>query len=325
MKLIKNRIINGHVSLDTINEFEKVILSEKNTIPIKQSNKYINKLYYAIYKFCIKSTLPIISYLNFFRIGKRSNTNIVFTVLMGLDIKKCLPHFFSTYQQKSIYIFDAWPNAQNQIVQFLLLFNINFVFVSSSQAAKILQTKLKNSNIFWIPEGINVEEYNYLKYDDKNIDVIAIGRKYERYHELIVDYLKINSKIYLYENIKGQIIFPTREAFIQGLAKSKISICVPSNITHPERSGEISTMTIRYLQSMASKCLVLGFAPEEMIELFGYNPIIEIDMQKPKEQIQTLLNNFSEYIPLIEKNYQNVILHHSWLCRWEQIESIMRI
>ena len=52
-----------------------------------------------------------------------------------------------------------------------------------------------------------------------------------------------------------------RDAFIDGLARSRVSICVPSSVTHPERAGDIETMTIRYLQSMVSKCVVLGRAP----------------------------------------------------------------
>jgi len=74
---------------------------------------------------------------------------------------------------------------------------------------------------------------------------------------------------------------------------------------------------------MVSKCLVLGHAPKEMIELFGYNPVVEIDMQDPQEQLLSIMNNFREYIPLIEKNYQMVIHHHTWMCRWNQIKRIL--
>jgi hypothetical protein len=70
-----------------------------------------------------------------------------------------------------------------------------------------------------------------------------------------------------------------------GLANSKISICVPSDITHPERTGNISTITNRYLQSMASKCLILGKLPHDMLHLFDYNHIIEIDEENPVLQI----------------------------------------
>jgi hypothetical protein len=186
----------------------------------------------------------------------------------------------------------------------------------------MLRARFRNTSVHWIPEGIDPDQYKHVPYDQKYIDLLALGRRYDLYHEKIIDYFRGKETQYLYEKIKGEIIFPTRNEFIEGLAHTKISVCVPSNITHPERSGNIETMTIRYLQSMVSKCLVLGHAPAEMVELFGYNPVIEIDMQEPVNQIGSILNNFEEYIPLIEKNYQTVIQHHTWLHRWNQIKNI---
>ena len=89
-----------------------------------------------------------------------------------------------------------------------------------------------------------------------------------------------------------------------GLANSKISIFVPSDITHPNVTGSISTITNRFLQSMASRCLIVGKVPHDMLYLFDYNPIIEIDEENPVAQIEAILANFDTYIPLIEKNYE---------------------
>ena len=108
------------------------------------------------------------------------------------------------------------------------------------------------------------------------------------------------------------------------MAKSKISICVPSSITHPDRSGNIETMTVRYLQSMVSKCLILGRAPKEMITLFGYNPVIEIDSEDPEGQIISIINNYSNYFGLIEKNYQTVLEKHTWNKRWAEIKLLIK-
>jgi hypothetical protein len=110
--------------------------------------------------------------------------------------------------------------------------------------------------------------------------------------------------------------------FINGLARSKVSICFPSSITHPERAGKIETMTIRYLQSMVSKNLIIGKTPEEMITLFGYNPVIEVDMEDPVSQLNEILNNYNEYTGLIEKNYSAVVKDHTWRNRWQSIKEI---
>ena len=168
------------------------------------------------------------------------------------------------------------------------------------------------------------DKYQYNAYADKDIDVLELGRKYDVYHNNIVEALEEDTRVHLYEKTKGTRIFATVEDLIDGYARTKIAICVPSNITHPDRAGDIETMTIRYLQSMVSKCLVVGHAPKEMVKLFGYNPVVEIDMEDPVGQIRSILDNFSDYIPLIEKNYTETLANHTWSKRWQQIAEIMQ-
>ena len=323
MKLIVNNKINSHVSNDTVKELENTILSDSfkpKTTP--RNPLFVNLLYYTYY-LIIK-----IGYLPSNTKKKRQlkkNKNVehhLFAVLMGFDVKKWLTGC-SKSRFRSIYLFDALPGVHNKIIHFVKFFRINNVFVSSSKATEILNKKLGVNQFHWIPEGINPQEYKYYTPYEKNIDVIAIGRKYDSYHDRIRHFLEDNNKIYLYEKTKGKLIFPSRTEFIEGIARSKISICVPSNITHPERSGNIETMTIRYLQSIVSKCLILGHAPEEMVKLFGYNPVIEINLANPVEQIDYILKNYNDYLPLIEKNFQIVIQYHTWENRWNQIKMII--
>jgi hypothetical protein len=128
---------------------------------------------------------------------------------------------------------------------------------------------------------------------------------------------------YLYEKVKGEVIFKTRDEFIDGLGRSRISICFPKSITHSTQAGGISTMTHRYLESIASRCLILGIIPDEMRELFGYDPGITVNMNDPAGQIIEIIRNFHAYIPLIEKNYSACINNHDWANRWMKIKEII--
>ena len=56
--------------------------------------------------------------------------------------------------------------------------------------------------------------------------------------------------------------------------------------------------------------------------MFGFNPVIEIDLSNPVGQIETIINNFDTFIPLIEKDYQQVLQHHTWSNRWNQMKNI---
>jgi hypothetical protein len=74
---------------------------------------------------------------------------------------------------------------------------------------------------------------------------------------------------------------------------------------------------------MASRCLILGILPDDMLPLFNYNPIVEIDDHNPVAQIEFILSNFDTYIPLIEKNYDQVKKFHSWEARLNQIQNFI--
>ena len=79
-------------------------------------------------------------------------------------------------------------------------------------------------------------------------------------------------------------------------------------------------MTWRYLQSMSSKCLILGRMPHEMRLLFDYDPILEIDFTDPAGQLRAILKSFDTYAELIERNYRCVQEHHQWPNRIASIE-----
>ena len=321
--LIQNQSSKYHVSQDTITEFEDAISNDLRVFVMPTLNKYLNKINYFMWRSLNKIHMANIllkylpwNFLNSF------NKRKYLAILMGCDFQKCLSPFLNA-KERHLYMFDAWPKNQNEINTFIKSFKIDNIFLSSSEAVQRLSALNNNCNFYWIPEAINPNEYKHKPYDKKMIDVIQLGRKYESYHKIIEKPLKLHSKIYLFEKKRGEIIFPDRKNFIWGLANSKISICVPSSITHPERSGNMETMTVRYLQSMVSKCLVVGHAPKEMLTLFDYNPVIEIDTDNPIEQIMYLLCHYDDYIPLIEKNYKMVNENHTWAHRWIQMSNVI--
>jgi hypothetical protein len=246
---------------------------------------------------------------------------INFTAQLGPDFKLCIPAYL-TARNNYIYMFDAWPRFHRSMAVFLDLFNVKAVFFSSREVNRLYQLNTQSAcKSYWIPEGIRSEEYQFTT--AKSIDVLEFGRKYQRYHDLIVGRLADNNKKHVYLKENESILYESKKDFVYALGDSKISICIPSNITHPERSEEISTMTLRYLQCMASKCLIVGILPDEMEEVFGYIPMIQIDFDRPEQQLLDILNNYSDYAQLIEKNYQEVLMHHQWSHRWITMDGII--
>lgn len=314
IELVAYKDSHAHVSQDTVNEFEKAIkgtsVIPRSIAPItKNAGRYASAL---LLKSGLRPpTLP-------FRAGRYHR----FAVLMGPEFKKIFfPFLFN--RNNSVYFFDAWPANHTRIEWFIRSFRPRHVFFSSSQVTELFQSKQLSTQFHWVPEGIDIDEYSFRDYAEKDIDVLSFGRKYDELHDKIVEGLEKDGVNYLYEKEKGKIIFPDRAGFVDGLARTKISICVPSSITHPVRSGNIQTMTIRYLQSMAARTLIVGLMPEEMKRLFGHTPVVELYRNDPLGQIRDILANFSDYIPLIEKNYQAVQHHHTWAHRWQTIAGIL--
>lgn len=315
MQLILDPLEEYHVSLDTVAEFEEAMRSDPRVRTVKSS------------RFVAKATGRALRlwkalHLGLPGAGATHRTRDCLVVLMSVDVRRCLPYFLLP-GRKSVYLMDAWPSTHESIRELVRTFSVNYLFISSSMAVERLKDDLPRCTLTWVPEAIEPGNYRYLPNTAKDIDVLQLGRKYDRLHEAIRPVLEAKGTTYLYEKVKGEIVFPTREAFVDGLARTKISICVPSNITHPDRSGDIETLSVRYLQSMASKCLVVGHAPAELVSLFGYNPVIEIDMADPAGQILSLLDDFDAHTSLIERNYATVAQHHTWHHRWAMMAGIL--
>lgn len=300
---------NHHVSMDLYYEFEARIINKPNWEIINGVGSIQARVLRQLLKFIPPIQLPIKKHKNY--------------VVIGYQKEKFFPYFHFNADLKVLWMYDAWEPLFDEIEKTIRAYKINLVFTASKQSADYFNTlNIPNFQSHWIPEGIDVTQYQFIPYHERTTDILQLGRKWNEYHEKIK--IVENDLVYQYEKKAGQIIFPTREEFLFGLANSKISICVPSNITHPKVTGYISTITNRFLQSMASRCLILGKLPYDMLHLFDYNPIIEIDEENPVTQIETILANFDTYIPLIEKNYEVVKNFHNWDNRVTQIENFIQ-
>lgn len=310
----KRQLVSRYVS----NEFETSIVNSREISGSQKAGYYLSRILLRIWSDFLKAKFIRLLFTRFVRLFL-SNPKNYLVIFMGPYFPKCLPFFFRK-GRKAIYLFDPWPKHHREIVRFVNDFSVDYIFVPSSQATINLNNILGKKNVFWIPEGINPENYNYLPFVQKDIDVLAMGRKYQKYHDVIVSPLSKANINYRYSTIE-KMVFPDYSSLIEGLARTKISICFPANITHPERTGGIGTITNRYLQSIVSKCLIVGIAPKEMIDVFGYNPIIEVNFDDPVGQIIDILANFENYEELIDKNYKMVVNNHTWKNRWEAINS----
>lgn len=233
---------------------------------------------------------------------------------------KTFPHFALRGRLRVWWTFDVWEPRFGEIEEIVREARIDLFLVSSLQAAEHFRSlHLPGCEVHWVPEVIEAARFSPRPWDERSVDVVSFGRGHARYHEAIADGCRERGISYLF-----QPGYPTQESFVQGLADARISICFPRSETHPDLTGSVSTTTLRYLQSMAAKCLILGGTPFDAEEMFGYRPMIDVDWSDPVGQIEGILRSPQEHERLIERNHAELSAHHQTRSFVTRVDELIR-
>lgn len=216
------------------------------------------------------------------------------------------------------YCFDCWPSAYERWAQFFRATQMKVAFFSARQSAEWMANAIPGLEAIWMPEAIELAGYaTPIPFEQRAIDVLELGRRWDTYHDRVVEHCAQRGYVHRYERTKGELVFADDAAFREGLVNTRISICFPSSLTHPERSGDVETMTLRYLESIASRSVIIGSCPQELKDLFGYNPLIEYDQSDACGQIDTILRSINEYDALVDRNYERLLEVGTWDARFK--------
>ncbi|MBC7759122.1 MAG: hypothetical protein H7069_09710, partial [Phormidesmis sp. FL-bin-119] len=210
---------------------------------------------------------------------------------------KTFPYFTYDCDLRVLWTYDVWEPDYNRVEKMVREAKIDLLLLSSSQAAAhFAELNIPGCEVHWIGETVDPEDYVYKAWDYRKTDILSFGRTWHKYHEAISEgciaknieyrYQERNDEIDVaVQGLKKGLQFPTRDDFVEGLADAKICICFPRCVTHPALAGNVSTITLRYLQAMASKCLIIGSALNDLKDLLNYDAVIEVDWENPVEQI----------------------------------------
>lgn len=243
----------------------------------------------------------------------------LFMVMMGpYRIPLNAADWAATRGKRVAWVFDVWPSSYADLAGFAKRYKIDALFITAKQSADRIARTLENCQVKWCPEPLIDLGFQSKSWSERTIDVLQFGRKYDPYHSQLLNQISPSTIKYVYEEKAGEVVFPTKTEFVLGLANAKVSVCFPCDLTHPERAGDVSTVTQRYFQSFASGCVVVGQSPPELVQLFGYDPVVPADMTNPGAQIEAVLSNPGAHRDLVEKNRAEVA-HHTVASRMESI------
>ena len=271
---------------------------------------------------CVPRSAVSARLLNRLAVSRRrtgSNKSILFVPMMG-PRSDWLDHnvLWSAYNV-IFYCWDVWPSNESAWEKIFRRARPSLVFMSSRDACSAWRQRTSFS-VKWAAEAVAEDSFNPGKaLADRVIDVLELGRQWTEVHKELEGLSSRGSVKHLFERQKGDLIFPDRPSLVAGLGNTKLVVCVPGSVTHPGRCGLYETVTQRYFEAMAAGALPVGRAPTELIELFGYNPVIELNPVDAATVVLDVLSNIAAFNELALKNLKRVREVASWRTRVAQI------
>ena len=177
----------------------------------------------------------------------------------------------------------------------------------------------QNIDVIWCAEAVDESVYQKGKLlNDRKIDLLEFGRSNDK----VVSSAKLAGvKIdgaplqHVCTKQNGKFIF-TNEQLYGAMGDAKVTITLPRSMTQPEVAGDIETLTQRYWECMFSRMVMVGHAPQELVDFIGYNPVIELrDDISAEELIADVLENIEIYQSLVDKNRETAEKLGSWNVR----------
>ncbi|MBR4572171.1 MAG: hypothetical protein IKO28_01965 [Prevotella sp.] len=231
--------------------------------------------------------------------------------------------YFDTFPDYCLYevipfFWDVWPENFEKTFAWLKRHNTKTAIFTSSQVAEMVRARFPEMNVLAVTEGIDVENYSEGKLlRDREIDFLEYGRNIDR----VVKY-RFHGLNVLRGQKNGKNLL-TSEQLLKDLQNSKVVAAYTKKWTNPELAGEIDTLTQRYWECMLSGCIMIGHAPQELVDLIGYNPVIEIDRNYPDDQLTSVLSNIADYQKLTDRNRNSAIKYGDWKYSMQRVMNFL--
>lgn len=215
------------------------------------------------------------------------------------------------------FIWDCWPCYFDKMEAWFNRHKTRMAIFTSRMEMEEMKRRCPQVNMLWCPEAVDGSLYKEGKaLRDRSIDLLEFGRSNERILGHIDD-SKINHVCTL---VDGKFVYSNEQLF-DAMGDAKITVCLPKSLTHPDVAQGIETLTQRYWEAMLSRMIIIGHAPQELIDVCGYNPVIELpsDGQPIDNLLQKILNNLDSYQQLVDKNRLIAIVHGLWNVRIKSV------
>ena len=215
---------------------------------------------------------------------------------------------------------DCWPRYFEMTCEWLRKHQVKTAIFSSRMTAERMQERFPEMRVIWCSEAVDGSVYQKGKLlKDRTIDLLEFGRSNEKV--LQTEALSLN---HVCTKQNGKFIY-TNEQLYQAMGDAKVTIALPRSMTQPEMAGDIETLTQRYWECMFSRLVMVGHAPQELVDFIGYNPVIELREDISAEAlIRDVLEHIDDYQELVDKNRKTAQRLGSWDVRMKWLMEELR-
>lgn len=215
---------------------------------------------------------------------------------------------------------DCWPRYFEMTCEWLRKHQVKTAIFSSRMTAERMQERFPEMRVIWCSEAVDGSVYQKGKLlKDRTIDLLEFGRSNEKV--LQTEALSLN---HVCTKQNGKFIY-TNEQLYQAMGDAKVTIALPRSMTQPEMAGDIETLTQRYWECMFSRLVMVGHAPQELVDFIGYNPVIELREDISAEAlIRDVLEHIDDYQELVDKNRETAERLGSWDVRMKWLMEELR-
>lgn len=253
--------------------------------------------------------------------GKEARLRFVEPVSLSFD---SFPDY-ARYEVVPMF-WDCWPGYFENTCLWLRKHNVKTAVFTSRQTAERMQERFSGEdkewqkiNVIWCPEAVDGELYQKGKaLKDRSIDLLEFGRSNDKVvcpEKLAGIEINGNRILHICTKQNGKFVY-TNEQLYEAMGDAKVTITLPRSMTQPEVAGDIETLTQRYWECMFSRMVMVGHAPQELVDFIGYNPVIELrDDISAEELIADVLENIENYQSLVDKNRETAEKLGSWNVR----------
>ena len=203
--------------------------------------------------------------------------------------------YFDTFPDYALYevipfVWDCWPCYEEKMCKWLEKHDVKTAIFTSAQTAERIRERFPQMNIMWCAEAVDASLYKEGKtLVERGIDLLEFGRSNEKvFNVALPETIK-----HVCTKVNEEFIY-TNEQLYDAMGDAKVTITLPRSMTQPEIAGDIETLTQRYWECMLSRMVMLGHAPKELVDLIGYNPVVELDVEHTAEQVQVQAERASE-------------------------------